>query len=143
MPRIPRPLYDEMVQHARQDLPNEACGMIHARGGEPVAVHRVGNAAASPYRYSMEPREQLQLEQLRDDHGETLFAIYHSHVASEAYPSPTDVRQAFFPPGEVEQEPSYPDTWYILVSLAQEPPPVRAFRIERGGTIREELIEVV
>ena len=144
MPRIPRRLIDEMVAHAREDLPNEACGMVHAVDGEPVAVHRVENAAASPYRYEMAPLRMLQLENQRDETGETLFAIYHSHVASAAYPSPTDVRLAFFPPGEVELEPMYPETYYILVSLAEpETPDVRAYFIRQGGAIDEEPVEVV
>lgn len=143
MPRIPRALVDEMIAHAREDLPNEACGMVHARDGAAVAVHRVGNVAASPYRYEMNPIQMMRLERQRDAEGETLFAIYHSHVASAARPSPTDVRMAFFPPGEVEQPPMFPDTYYILVSLEQEPPDVRAYHIRQGGVIEEAPIEVV
>lgn len=143
MPRISRALVDEMVAHAREDLPNEACGQINGRDGEAVSAHRVKNVEASPYRYSMDPLAMLKLENARDESGETLFAIYHSHVASEAYPSPTDVRQAFFPPGEVEREPMYPDTYYILVSLKYDPPHVRAFYIRTGGEIEEEPLEVV
>ena len=143
MPRIPRAIVDEMVAHARADLPNEACGMVHARDGVPVAVHRVENVSASPYRYEMQPLQMLRLQVRRDDGGETLFAIYHSHVASPARPSPTDVRMAFFPPGEVQQPPMFPDTFYILVSLAQEPPDVRAYHIRTGGVIEEASIEVV
>ena len=143
MPRIPRAIVEEMVAHARAEAPNEACGMVHAVNGTPVAVHRVTNAAASPYRYLMDPQQQLQLDAQRDRGGETLFAIYHSHVASPAYPSPTDVRMAFFPPGELDREPAYPETYYVLVSLAEEPPPVRAFHIGTGGAISEEPVEVV
>lgn len=143
MPRISRVIIDEMAAHAREDLPNEACGMVHAKGGVPVAVHRVKNDAASPYRYEMNPLQMMRLEGKRDGEGETLFAIYHSHVASPAYPSPTDVRMAFFPPGEIEREPAYPETMYILVSLAAEPPDVRAFWIRQGGEIVEEPIEIV
>ena len=143
MPRIPRAIIDELVAHARAELPNEACGMVHAAQGVPVAVHRVGNQAASPYRYEMNPVQLLRLEQQREASGETLFAIYHSHVASPARPSPTDVRMAFFPPGEVQQPPMFPDTFYILVSLAQEPPDVRAYHIRTGGVIEEAPIEVV
>ena len=84
-----------------------------------------------------------QLERQRDDAGETLFSIYHSHVASPAYPSPTDVRMAFFPPGATEQPPMYPETYYILVSLQHEEADVRAYHIRQGGTIEEEPIEVV
>ena len=143
MPRIPRSLVDEMVAHAREDLPNEACGQVNGRDGEAISAHRVKNAEPSPYRYSMDPLSMLKLENAREDSGETLFAIYHSHVASEAYPSPTDVRQAFFPPGELDRDPMYPDTYYILVSLAYDPPQVRAFHIRTGGEIEEEPIEVV
>ena len=117
--------------------------MVHATDGVPVAVHRVGNVAASPYRYEMHPVQMMRLERQRDAEGETLFAIYHSHVASAARPSPTDVRMAFFPPGEVEQPPMFPDTYYILVSLEHETPDVRAYHIRQGGIIEEAPIEVV
>jgi proteasome lid subunit RPN8/RPN11 len=155
MPRIPQSAIDAMIQHAREELPNEACGMLHARDGEVVAVHRVTNRAASPYRYELEPLEQLKLERSRDDSGETLLAIYHSHVASPARPSPTDVRQAFFPPGEIDGAQMFPDSYYILVSLAEDAPDVRAYRISAVDldgrtfdeaaqeTIEEEPIEVV
>ena len=142
MPRIPRAMIDEMIAHARADLPNEACGLVHAQNGEATAAYRVTNVAASPYRYEMHGLEQMRLEQQRDEQGETLFAIYHSHVASPAYPSQTDVRMAFFPPGELELEPAYPDTYYVLVSLAEEPPQVRAYLIRSGGEIEEEPVEV-
>ena len=142
MPHIARAIVDEMIAHAREDLPNECCGMVHARDGVPVAVHRVKNTAASPYRYEMDPLQMMRLESARDESGETLFAIYHSHVASEARPSPTDVRMAFFPPGEIEREPMFPDTFYILISLASEPPSVRAFHVRTGGVVEEEPIEI-
>ena len=146
MPRIAQAVLDEMVAHAREDLPNEACGMVHAvttEGGTTLEVHRVKNAAASPYRYEMDPLQMMKLERKRDDEGEKLFAIYHSHVASQAYPSPTDVRMAFFPPGEVEQPPMFPETFYILISLEHDEPSVRAFHIRQGGHVEEEAIEVV
>jgi [CysO sulfur-carrier protein]-S-L-cysteine hydrolase len=143
MPRIPASIIEEMVQHARDDLPNEACGMVHAKEGAPTAAYRIDNTAASPYRYEMHPLQMLRLENQRDAEGETLFAIYHSHVASRAYPSPTDVRMAFFPPGEMDQEPMFPGTYYIVVSLGQEPPDVRAYQIRRGGEVEEAPIEVV
>ena len=140
--RIPRPLVDEMIAHAREDLPNEACGIVDAKDGAAVAVHRVTNIAASPYRFEMHGMEQMRLEQARDEAGQSLFAIYHSHVASRAYPSPTDVRMAFFPPGEGEEEPTYPETLYVLISLAEDPPPVHAYHIRRGGVIEEQPIEI-
>jgi proteasome lid subunit RPN8/RPN11 len=148
MPRIAQRLIDEMIAHSREDLPNEACGMVHAADGDAVEVHRVENTAASPYRYEMAPLGMLKLEQQRDATGETLFAIYHSHVASPAYPSQTDIRMAFFPPGEVDREPMFPDTLYILVSLqhaaaADGGPDVHAYHIRTGGEVEELPIEVV
>ena len=143
MPRIPRAIIDEMVAHAREDLPNEACGMVHAKDGGPIAVHRVGNTAASPYRYEMNPLQLMRLERQRDDEGETLFAIYHSHVASQARRSPTDVRMAFYPPDSTDKPPMYPETYYILVSLEHAEADVRAYHIRQGGVIEEEPIEVV
>jgi [CysO sulfur-carrier protein]-S-L-cysteine hydrolase len=142
MPRIPRSIVDEMVAHSREDLPNEACGMVHARDGVPTQVHRVKNDAASPYRYEMNPLQMMRLERGREDDGESLFAIYHSHVGSKAYPSPTDVRMAFFPPGEMDQDPMFPGTFYILVSLEHEEADVRAYYISRGGEVNEEAIEL-
>ena len=143
MPRIPRAIADAIIAHAREDLPNEACGLVHAQDGEAVSVHPVTNVAASPYRFEMHGMEQMRLEQQRDERGETLFAIYHSHVASPAYPSQTDVRMAFFPPGETDQEPAYPGTIYLLVSLAGEPPPLHAYYIHEGGVIEEIPAEIV
>jgi proteasome lid subunit RPN8/RPN11 len=175
---IARALVDEMVAHSRADLPNEACGVVHAfatpdgglRGmvgawsrllarwwtrwsrtrvptvdGAATSVHRVTNAAASPYRYEMAPLEQLKLEQRRDAEGETLFAIYHSHVASEARPSQTDVNMAFWPPGDTTGMQMYPETLYIVVSLAEDTPEdrvVRAFRIVPGEAYLDCLEEV-
>jgi proteasome lid subunit RPN8/RPN11 len=156
MPSIPRALVDEMIAHAREDLPNEACGMVHALDGAPATVHRVTNVAASPYRYEMAPLEMLRLDQRRGRKRqrvprgqpgagrftggvveETLFAIYHSHVASQAWPSPTDVRQAFWPPGETAGTAMYPETYYIVVSLVEDPPPVRAFLIRPSDSIED------
>lgn len=143
VPEIPRSLADALIAHARQALPNEACGLIHETPGGGLEQHRVSNVAASPYRYEMDGLEQMRLEERREARGERLFGIYHSHVATEGRPSPTDIRMAFFPPGAIDSEPMYPEAWYILVSLAEEPPPVRAFRIRRGGEVVEAPLRVV
>jgi proteasome lid subunit RPN8/RPN11 len=145
-----------MVQHAldaprtADGLREEICGLIGATEGVPDALHRIDNVAdeeqgrGSPYRYKMHPMQMYRAMTGIEDAGGTLFAIYHSHIASPAYPSPTDVRMAFFPPGEIDQEPSYPETFYILVSLEDETAPdVRAYHIRRGGVIEEERVEVV
>lgn len=118
--KISQSLVDEMVAHAREDLPNECCGMVGGRDGEATTVIRVANSAASPLRYEMDPQEQYNaLKSIEADGGE-LLAIYHSHTKSAAYPSQTDVNQAV----------AWPEQAYVIVSLADEDAPdVQAFML--------------
>jgi proteasome lid subunit RPN8/RPN11 len=117
--RFPPALLDEIVQHARDDLPNECCGIVASDNGEAVRVFRTANAEASPVRYSLNPNEQLRITNEIEDAGWELGAIYHSHTRSEPYPSQTDVNLAF-----------YPDAIYLIVSLRKpDDPEIRAFRI--------------
>jgi proteasome lid subunit RPN8/RPN11 len=121
---------DEMIAHAREEAPNECCGIIAAADGRAQKLYRAINAEASPYRYSVEPKDLLRIYQDADEHGWEFLVIYHSHTHTEAYPSPTDIRLA-----------TWPDACYVLVSLMDEAHPVvRAFRIE-NGTVTEEPIE--
>jgi proteasome lid subunit RPN8/RPN11 len=122
---------DEMIQHARDDLPNEACGIIAGKDGRAMKLYRAINAEASPYRYSVDPKDLLRIHREVDENGWEFMVIYHSHTQTEAYPSPTDVRLA-----------AWPEAYYVLVSLAEASPIVRAFRI-LDGTVTEEPIEVV
>jgi proteasome lid subunit RPN8/RPN11 len=111
--KISRALVDEMVAHAREDLPNECCGMVAGIDGEATEVIRVENAAASPLRYEMDPKAQYEAWKSIEDGGMELLAIYHSHTKSAAYPSQTDVNQAV----------AWPDQVYVIVSLADEDAP--------------------
>ncbi len=116
--RISRALVDEMIAHAREDLPNECCGMVAGLNGEATEVIRVENAAASPLRYEMEPKAQYEAWKSIEDGGRELLAIYHSHTKSAAYPSQTDVNQAV----------AWPDQVYLIVSLADpDAPDVRGY----------------
>lgn len=136
-------MIDEMIQHAIDDLPNECCGIISGDSdGAAVRLYRTRNAEASPFRYNIDPRDLLRIEREMDEAGQSVLVIYHSHVASDAYPSPTDVRlsqwQGTDPPAEL-----YPGAYYVLVSLKdRERPVVRAFRITGGVVSEEELIAV-
>jgi proteasome lid subunit RPN8/RPN11 len=119
--RIPQSLVDEMVAHAREDLPNECCGMVGGNGDEATEVIRVGNSAASPLRYEMDPQEQYNALKAIEDGGGELLAIYHSHTKSAAYPSQTDVNQAV----------AWPDQIYVIVSLADDDAPdVKAYLLK-------------
>lgn len=138
--KLPQAMIDEMVQHAKDDLPNECCGVITGDKDGAVKLYRTGNAEASPFRYSIDPRDLLKIEREMDEADQSVLVIYHSHVASEAYPSPTDVRlsqwQGADPPIDL-----YPGAYYVLVSLKDaENPAVRAYLITGGVVTEEELV---
>jgi [CysO sulfur-carrier protein]-S-L-cysteine hydrolase len=127
--KVPQQLIDEMVAHARDDAPNECCGMVGGIDGEAQTVYRAENAEASPLRYSIDAAEQFRLMKEIEGAGEELVAIYHSHTKSEAYPSQTDVNLA-----------GWPDAVYLIVSLADsEAPDVKGFWIRDGGISDAEL----
>jgi len=119
--KISQALIDEMVAHARGDLPNECCGMIGGRDGEATSVVRVGNAAASPLRYEMDPQGQFDGLKQIEGAGDELIGIYHSHTRSAAYPSQTDVNEAAM----------WPEQVYVIVSLENEAAPdVKAYSLK-------------
>lgn len=138
--RLPQAMVDEIVQHAIDDLPNECCGIITGKDGTAAKFYRTRNAEASPFRYNIDPRDILKVEREMDDEGLEVLVIYHSHVASEAYPSPTDVRLSQWP-GDPPVD-LYPGAHYVLVSLQdRDNPAVRAYTIT-GGVVDEVGIEV-
>jgi proteasome lid subunit RPN8/RPN11 len=128
--RLEQQYIDQMIAHAREDEPNECCGVLLGRDGQIYQFRRCTNAEHSPYRYSVDPRELLEIDRIARQNDWEVVSIYHSHTHTEAYPSPTDVRLA-----------GYPEAIYILVSLQHpELPVVRAYHI-RDGVISEESIE--
>jgi proteasome lid subunit RPN8/RPN11 len=127
--RLPRSLFDEIVDHARAEAPNECCGMIASVDGRGVAVHRVRNSAASPLRYEMDGMEQYRVQTAIEDAGQQLGAIYHSHTRSDPYPSQTDINLAF-----------YPESLYVIVGVKGSEPDVRAWTILDGRVGEAELI---
>jgi [CysO sulfur-carrier protein]-S-L-cysteine hydrolase len=114
-------IYGQIVAHAREEAPNECCGMIATVEGRAVEVFRATNAAASPLRYEVEPRDQLRIETTIEDSGWELGAIYHSHTRSAPYPSQTDINLAF-----------HPQAVYLILGLASEEPEIRGYRIVDG-----------
>lgn len=122
----------EMVDHARSEFPNEACGLLASKDGKVVRFYPIANAESSPVTYRMDPQDQLKAMLEMDDLDWDLGAIYHSHTHTRAYPSQTDLSLAF-----------YPDSLYIIVSLADaDNPDVRAYRIV-DNQISEESLEIV
>jgi proteasome lid subunit RPN8/RPN11 len=128
--KIGRDLIEEILLHAREESPNECCGMIGGADGRARNVYRATNAEASPLRYSIDAREQFDLMRRIEDAGEELVGIYHSHTRSPAYPSQTDVNLA-----------GWPDAVYVIASLQQgEAPDVRDFCIRDGKINDAELV---
>ena len=137
MAQIERRFIDEMVAHARDDLPNECCGILAGQDGRILKLYRMTNVAASPFRFSMDPREIAQVDIQAGNNGWDLLAIYHSHTRSEAYPSDTDVRLA------AGTSQLWPDVRYVLLSLMDpDNLQVRLFRVH-GGAVTEEPLEII
>ncbi len=125
-------MVDAIVAHARRDHPDEACGVVAGRDGRATRVIEMANAERSPTFYRFEAHEQLRVWREMDDADEVPFVIYHSHTATEAHPSRTDISLA-----------SEPDAHYLLVSTRDpEETEVRSFRIVEG-TVAEEPVSVV
>ncbi len=129
MLKLKRSYVDEIIAHAREDTPNECCGIIAGNDGTATKLYRAINAEASPYRYSVESQDLFRIYKEIEANDWDVLAIYHSHTHTEAYPSATDIKLA-----------SWPDARYLIVSLADDTNPVlRAFRIEEGEVSEEEL----
>ncbi|MFD3511195.1 Mov34/MPN/PAD-1 family protein [Nocardia sp. NPDC058666] len=127
-------LVDAMLAHARADHPDEACGIIAGPEGtdRPERFVAMLNAERSPTFYRFDSGEQLRVWRAMDDADEVPVVIYHSHTATEAYPSRTDISFA-----------AEPDAHYVLVStrdpLEHE---LRSYRIV-DGEVTEEPVRVV
>ena len=126
---LPAAMAEEVMRHARAELPNEACGLLSGSlaDGRATTFHPARNVEASPLRYNVHPEDLVRITFAIEDAGQDLVAIFHSHTRSAAVPSATDRRAAM-----------YPDAFYLLASLAEpDAPParaLRAWRIVRGAT---------
>ncbi|KAF0835822.1 Mov34/MPN/PAD-1 family protein [Nocardia caishijiensis] len=127
-------LVDAMVAHARADHPDEACGVIAGPEGSdrPERFVAMMNAERSPTFYRFDSGEQLRVWREMDDADEVPVVVYHSHTATEAYPSRTDISYA----GE-------PDAHYVLISTRDpHEHEVRSYRIV-DGEVTEEPVRIV
>jgi proteasome lid subunit RPN8/RPN11 len=134
MLRIERAIRDAIVAHARRDHPDEACGVVAGAAGSdrPTRFIPMLNAARSPTFYEFDSADLLQLYKEMEASDEEPVVVYHSHTATEAYPSRTDVSYA-----------SEPEAHYLLVSTRDaETTELRSFRIV-DGVVTEEPVEVV
>ena len=122
-------MIDEMVAHAREEAPNECCGLVASSNGDAQRIYRAANAERSPVKYVVDPRDQIRIQNDIDNHGWELGAIYHSHTRTEPFPSQTDINLAR----------NWPDPLYVIVGVAGEAPDVRAYRIVDGQVTETEL----
>jgi len=131
MIRIPKTIYQEMLNHARREWPLECCGILGGKEKTVEKAFELQNAEESSVLYSMSPQDQLKVFEEMGKKSMEMIAIYHSHPHTIPFPSETDVRLAF-----------YPDVSSIIISLKEGDPFVKAFQIGKEAIYLEE-IEVI
>lgn len=118
-----------LVAHAREAFPNECCGLLAGWQERVKRIFRGTNVDRSPYTYLMDPKEQLAAFKDMEAAGLDLLAIYHSHTHTAAYPSKTDVAKAY-----------YPDAIYVIISLMDQQPAIKGYRIMDGRIADEKVV---
>lgn len=138
---LPRRLFEEIVAHARAGAPDEACGVLAGVEDKGVRFYAMRNAEESPAAYRFDTDEQGRVFHDVEERGLDLLAFVHSHTHTEPYPSPRDVRLALWhDPVTGERGPAHPGTRYLIVSLMDEEPRVRAFAIEGPDPVEEDVV---
>jgi proteasome lid subunit RPN8/RPN11 len=127
--RLPRALADAIAAHARAEAPLESCGLVigsaaPSAGGIALRFVACRNRLASRYRYEVHPDDLVRAVMAADDAGEVLWGIVHSHVATPAIPSRTDIGLA-----------TWPDALQLVVSLAGDEPVLEGWRIADGEAL--------
>src|SRR3989338_5401357 len=125
MLKITAEVYGEMIRQCRQEYPNEACGYLAGEGNVATRAYSVVNEHQSPTSYVMNSAGQAVAQRDMREKRLSNLAIYHSHVATEAYPSRRDIENAL-----AVQD--FFEGYYVLVSLKTEPPKTRVFEIRVG-----------
>jgi len=115
---IPELLYRKMINHCREERPLEACGLLTGVGEQVLAAYATDNEHRSPVLYKVDDRQLLQVVEEAHGRKQDIVAIYHSHIRTAPIPSQTDIKQA-----------TWPEAFYVIVSLAHRIPQVRAWRI--------------
>ena len=126
---LKKELFKRITEHAIREFPNEACGILSGSQGRVEKVYEMTNTDKSPQTFFMDAKEQLKVMKEIRGSGEEMIGIYHSHVASLAYPSSHDVELAL-----------YPEASYVIISIKDKKnPSVRSFKIVEGKITEEEL----
>jgi len=125
---IKRKIVDRIVEHGRREAPLEACGYLAAENGEVCKHVEMKNIDASPIHYSMDPEQQFAAVKHCREEGLAIRAVYHSHPETAAYPSQEDIKLAYDP-----------SLSYVIVSLANSEPSIRAFIIKKDKVYQEQI----
>lgn len=125
---MPDTIFAEMVAHCRARAPQEACGILAGAGEQVSRLYLLDNVEQSPVSYAMDPRAQFHAMKDMRSRQVTMLGIFHSHPTTPAFPSRKDISLAF-----------YDDCCYIIMSLATEPPVVKAFSIREGEVLEVPL----
>ena len=126
---VPHHAFAEMIGHAYDGYPLEACGLLVGRGDRVERFVACGNEAASARVYTIPPKELLHAERAAEGDGLAIIGVFHSHTHSEPYPSQTDVDQA-----------PDPEWHYVIVSLKRDAPETRSYRIVDGAITEERVV---
>jgi proteasome lid subunit RPN8/RPN11 len=129
--RLAPDIHLQIVAHAYDALPHEMCGLLAGPAGEGrvARFYPCRNAAASARVYTVEPRDQLRADRDAEERGWEIIGVVHSHTHTPAHPSPTDLAQAPDP------------AWhYAIVSLADQVPSLRSWRIVEGNGVEEAVV---
>lgn len=130
MLRLTRQIHLEMLAHALHGLPLEACGLFSGDGdGTARRFYPCANAAASATVYTVAPGDHLRADRDAEAEGHQIIGVMHSHTHTDAYPSPTDVARA-----------PDPDWHYVIVSLREDEPMLRSYRIVDGKIAEERVV---
>jgi proteasome lid subunit RPN8/RPN11 len=121
MLQVRRPALEAVIAHARESAPDECCGLLIGSRERVESAHRAVNLRASPTRFLIDPRDHFAALRAVRRRGQAVVGVYHSHPASAAKPSPTDLAEA-----------SYPDYLYLIVGLV-DPLDIRLFTLEPGN----------
>ncbi len=126
---IKKDVLDQIIAHAKKDLPNEACGYLAGSDGEVTYSYQLTNVDHSPEHFSFDPSEQFKAVKDARNKGLQILANYHSHPETPSRPSQEDIRLAYDP-----------EIGYVIISLAAAEPVVKSFRISNGSATNEDLM---
>lgn len=132
MIKIRKGIVNQMIDHVRMGLPNEACGYLAGKDGIVEKSFQMINTDHSPEHFSFDPSEQFKVMREVRKQGLSIIANYHSHPSTPARPSQEDIRLA-----------NDPDISYVIISLAEKRPVLKSFRIQNNQVETEDITEII